>query len=167
MSEFSERRRSMHKDLMPPVSIEEFAAYLDGNLSDNDMQRVSSVIENNEALHDIVLNCQSVDESLSDYEPLELVLPDELVSLDFDIPQFDDGIGMGNDWEDLEVAACAPDVVYDDASIIDDDSSTMIGQGDDVLHHAEFSDNVTNDINNEDFIQGHNAFENSIPETNE
>lgn len=157
----------MHKDFVPPISIEEFAAYLDGNLSDNDMQRVSSVIENNEAMHDIVLNSQSVDEALSNYEPLELVLPDELASLDFDIPQFDDGNDMGSEWENLAVAACAPDVVYDDASIIDDDCSTMIGQGDDVLHHAEFSDNVTNDINNEDFTQGHNAFENSISETNE
>ena len=149
------------------MSIEEFAAYLDGNLSDNDMQRVSSVIENNEAMHDIVLNSQSVDEALSNYEPLELVLPDELASLDFDIPQFDNGIDMANNWEGLEVAACAPDVVYDDASIVDDDSSAMISQGDDVLRHTEFSDNVTNDINNEDFTQGHNAFENSISETNE
>lgn len=157
----------MHKDFVPPISIEEFAAYLDGNLSDNDMQRVSSVIENNEAMHDIVLNSQSVDEALSNYEPLELVLPDELASLDFDIPQFNEGIDMESEWDNLAVAACAPDVVYDDASIIDDDSSAMINQDADALHHTGFSDNATNDINNEDFIQEHNAFENNILETNE
>lgn len=156
----------MHKDFVPPISIEEFAAYLDGNLSDNDMQRVSSVIENNEAMHDIVLNSQSVDEALSNYEPLELVLPDELASLDFDIPQFDDGNDMGSEWENLAVAVCAPDVVYD-ASIIDDDCSAMTIQDADTLHHTVFSDNVTNDINNEDFAQEHNAFENNILETNE
>ena len=167
MNKSSERRYIMHKDFTPPVSIEEFAAYLDGNLSDNDMKRVSTVIENNEAMHNIVLNSQSVDESLSDYEPLELVLPDGLASLDFDIPQFDNGIDIPNNWDGLEVAECAPDVVYNDASISGDDSSIMISQSDDVLHHTEYSDNVTNDINNEDFTQEHNAFENSITETNE
>ena len=43
MSEFSERRYVMHKDFVPPVSIEEFAAYLDGNLSENGMNRIDAL----------------------------------------------------------------------------------------------------------------------------
>ena len=34
----------MHKDFVPPVSIEEFAAYLDGNLSEEEMNKITSVI---------------------------------------------------------------------------------------------------------------------------
>ena len=43
----------MHKDFVPPVSIEEFAAYLDGNLTDDGMEYISSVISNNQNLADI------------------------------------------------------------------------------------------------------------------
>ena len=38
-----------------PVSNEEFAAYLDGNLSDDEMQRVSSVIDNDEMMQSMAL----------------------------------------------------------------------------------------------------------------
>ena len=55
----------MHKDFIPPVSIEEFAAYLDGNLSNDEMKAVSSVIANDDAMQDIVLNSQTLDETLS------------------------------------------------------------------------------------------------------
>lgn len=34
----------MHKDFIPPVSIEEFAAYLDGNLTEEGMNEVASAI---------------------------------------------------------------------------------------------------------------------------
>ena len=39
-----------------PVSIEEFAAYLDGNLSDDEMQRIDSVIENDESMQGVMEN---------------------------------------------------------------------------------------------------------------
>ena len=61
----------MYKDFVPPVSIEEFAAYLDGNLSDDEMQRVSSVIENDEAMQDIAVNNLSIEDALSHYESSE------------------------------------------------------------------------------------------------
>ena len=54
----------MHKDFEPPISIEEFAAYLDGNLSDDEMQRVSSEIENDEAMQDIAVNNLSIEDAL-------------------------------------------------------------------------------------------------------
>ena len=110
----------MYKDFVPPVSIEEFAAYLDGNLSDDEMQRVSSVIENDEAMQDIAVNNQSVEDALSYYEPSELILPDELTSLNFKIPQFDDSMNFDNAWDDLEVAACAADTTCYDPTEYDD-----------------------------------------------
>lgn len=85
---------------MPPVSIEEFAAYLDGNLSDDEMKAVSSVIANDDAMQDIVLNSQTIDETLSNCEPLDLMLPDNLSSVDFEFPQFEDT--NDDNWKQLE-----------------------------------------------------------------
>ena len=69
-----------------PVSIEEFAAYLDGNLMDDDMQRVSSVIENDEAMQDVVGQNVIVENLQEAYYSDDYILPLELESLDFNIP---------------------------------------------------------------------------------
>lgn len=158
----------MHKDFVPPISIEEFAAYLDGNLSDDEMQRVSSVIENDEAMQDIAVNNQSIEVALSNCGSSEFTLPDELTSLDFEIPQFDDSNSMNfdNAWEDLEVAACAADSTCCDPTEYDD-SSTLPSHEDTVgIHHEECIGDVSDDINH-DFTQEHNVLDNDIPEINE
>lgn len=76
----------MHKDFVPPVSIEEFAAYLDGNLSDDKMQSVSSVIENNETMLDIVGQNGLVEDLQETYNGDDNILPIELESLNFNTP---------------------------------------------------------------------------------
>ena len=158
----------MHKDFVPPISIEEFAAYLDGNLSDDEMQRVSSVIENDEAMQDIAVNNLSIEDALSHYESSEFTLPDELTSLDFEIPQFDDSNSMNfdNAWEDLEVAACAADTTYC-APAEYDDSSTLPSHEDTVgIHHEECLGDVSDGIDH-DITQEHNVLDHDIPEINE
>lgn len=76
----------MHKDFVPPLSVEEFAAYLDGNLSQEDMSRVSSMIGVDNAMQDIVADCFSVDEAVINSEPQQSQIPKELDTLDFYIP---------------------------------------------------------------------------------
>lgn len=147
---------------MPPVSIEEFAAYLDGNLSDDEMKAVSSVIANDDAMQDIVLNSQTIDETLSNCEPLDLMSPDNLSSVDFEFPQFEDT--NDDNWKQLEVAAYAPDVSYCDTSIEDDDSTTDYDDND-FLHHTNIDDTLND--NNNDYSQEHNAIEDSIPDITE
>ena len=63
----------MHKDFVPPVSIEEFAAYLDGNLTDDGMEYISSVISNNQNLADIAEISDVVDDITEQY-----ILDDDL-----------------------------------------------------------------------------------------
>lgn len=158
----------MHKDFVPPVSIEEFAAYLDGNLSDDEMQRLSSVIENDEAMQDIAVNNLSIEDALSHCESSEFILPDELSSLDFEIPQFDDSNSMDfdNTWEALEVAACAADTTCY-APTEYDDSSTLPSHEDTVgIHHEECLGDISDGINH-DFTQEHNVLDNDITEINE
>lgn len=80
----------MHKDFVPPVSIEEFAAYLDGNLTDDGMEYISSVISNNQNLADIAEISDVVDDITEQY-----ILDDDLQLFDaenmnFYIPDISD-----------------------------------------------------------------------------
>lgn len=156
----------MHKDFVPPISIEEFAAYLDGNLSDDEMQRVSSVIENDEAMQDIADNNQSIEDLLSNCESSEFILPDELTSLDFDIPQFDESMNIDNAWGDAVVAACAADTTCYDPAEHDDSSMLPSHENNDGILHEESLGDVSDGINH-DFTQEHNVLDNDIPEINE
>ena len=67
----------MHKDFVPPVSIEEFAAYLDGNLTENGMNEVASVINTNDSLHDIMSSCNLVEEELFNNDNWEQIISEE------------------------------------------------------------------------------------------
>ena len=46
------------------ISIEEMAAYLDGNLSASDMQQMSSIIEKDDSLKEIVELSDQIDDNL-------------------------------------------------------------------------------------------------------
>lgn len=158
----------MHKDFVPPISIEEFAAYLDGNLSDDEMQRVSSEIENDEAMQDIAVNNLSIEDALSHCESYEFTLPDELTSLDFEIPQFDDSNSMNfdNAWDDLEVAACAADTTCCDPTEYDDSSTLPSHENTVDIYQEECLGDVSDGINH-DITQEHNVLDNDIPTINE
>ena len=106
----------MHKDFVPPVSFEEFAAYLDGNLTEDGM--------------------------IANYEPLQLTVPEDILSTDFEIPQLDDNdyLNIG-DWADLDVAACAADSFEADAMGTENDSSSMA----DHIGLDEDSSDITSD----------------------
>ena len=76
----------MHKDFVPPVSIEEFAAYLDGNLTEEGMNEVASAIHADDSLQDILSSGYMVDETLSTYDDLNQIVPDDIFTDSFDIP---------------------------------------------------------------------------------
>lgn len=80
----------MHKDFVPPVSIEEFAAYLDGNLTEDGMEYISSIISCNKNLADITEISDVVDNTTEQYIQDEELLPSEMEIMDFDIPKISD-----------------------------------------------------------------------------
>lgn len=132
----------MHKDFVSPVSIEEFAAYLDGNLTENGMNKVALAIYSDNSLQDIMSSCHTIDDTIANYEPLQLTAPKDISSTDFEIPQMDDNdyLNVG-DWEDLDVAACAVDSFVADAMGTEDDSSSMT----DHIGLDEDSSDITSD----------------------
>ena len=94
-----------------PVSIEEFAAYMDGNLSDDEMQRVSSVIEHDDMMQDVMDSMEQSELTLSEYTPDDLQLPEEITGGGFEMPKIGD-LSPVNDINHIfrpfpHVAACA------------------------------------------------------------
>lgn len=69
-----------------PVSIEEFAAYLDGNLSDDEMQRVSSVIENDEEMQGVMDGMEQTEITLAEYGQEDMQVPEEIKKDFFSLP---------------------------------------------------------------------------------
>lgn len=70
-----------------PVSIEKFAAYLDGNLSADEMQKISSCINSNEHLGNIVEISDTIDEDIvsiigTELPEVDIPLPFETMSYD-------------------------------------------------------------------------------------
>ena len=70
-----------------PVSIEEFAAYMDGNLSDDEMQRVESVIDHDETMQDVMECMEQSEQTLTEYGQEDMQLPEEIYGDFFTIPK--------------------------------------------------------------------------------
>lgn len=79
----------MHDGSGFPVSIEELAAYLDGNLAEDERRRVASVIEKDDTMQDIMDGMEQAEEELAACAPEDMQLPGELAGADFDLPDLD------------------------------------------------------------------------------
>ena len=99
----------MHKDFVPPVSIEEFAAYLDGNLSEEEMNKITSVINIEDNLQAIMSNCRTIDNAMASYERFEQIIPKDILSDDFEIPDFNKDIENG------DIMSISDDSIYIEA----------------------------------------------------
>ncbi|MEI3469813.1 MAG: hypothetical protein V8Q76_14730 [Bacteroides intestinalis] len=138
----------MDNEFMLPVSVEEFAAFLDGNLSQEHMNKVETIIATDDAMHDIALNCQAIDDSMTNSESIELMLPDELSSLDFELPIIEDNYFDDNNFDYPEVAACAAEPIDDTTDAEGTDVDSPINEDLDVLNHPGFSEDATENIDN-------------------
>ena len=84
-----------------PVSIEDFAAYLDGNLSEEDTERVYSIIEQNDTMRD-VMNCIELsDNALEEQSVYGTEIPDDILNSEFEIPDVGLSIPLNNDYTDV------------------------------------------------------------------
>lgn len=74
---------------MLPVSVEEFAAFLDGNLSQEDTERMELLIDSNKMLKGIYDINSSAEETFLTINENEETIPDEIENMSFDIPDWD------------------------------------------------------------------------------
>lgn len=162
-----------------PVSIEEFAAYMDGNLSDDEMQRVSSVIEHDDMMQDVMDSMEQSELTLAEYTPDDIQLPEEIVDGEFDLPETDNHhVGGGGFYNPFSaVAACvAAPIAFDYLNdSFDEIEGTDFGNISDLndnpnSSHIEIMSDSTNNnqisdfSNNADmnFSSDDNQFENGI-----
>lgn len=89
MNVYGERRCTMNNLFNSGLSIEKMAAFLDGNLSASEMQSISSLIDNDASLKRFMDASSVIDESISAFSMSDKDLPQELQTLDFDLPSLD------------------------------------------------------------------------------
>lgn len=129
---YAERRQNMLSHTLP--SIEEFAAFLDGNLSQNEMQQFSEIAVDNDALRQLLDANSVINETLNNMTEADLQLPSDLAETDFDLPTLLPGevsalVALSPEpVDDVLVAACAADEIsaYSD---IEQDNHVIIGEG--------------------------------------
>ena len=110
-----------------PVSIEKFAAYMDGNLSDDEMQRVESVIEEDETMQDVMDSMEQSELTLAEYGQEDMQLPEEIADDEFDVPETDKphagGGGFLNPFAAVAACAASPIVLNRAFMLNEDDCS--------------------------------------------
>lgn len=77
----------MFKHSLP--SIEQFAAYLDGNLSQSEMQQISQLAEHDSVLNQLIDASDAVDDTIAGFTDADLQLPNEIIGSDFVLPDVD------------------------------------------------------------------------------
>lgn len=77
----------MFKHSLP--SIEKFAAFLDGNLSQSEMQQLSHLVDQNDILHQLLGASHVVDDTTAGFTNSDLRLPEEIAGSDFELPEIE------------------------------------------------------------------------------
>lgn len=80
----------MAKTLSNSISIEKFAAYLDGNLSMEDTQEMSDLIMTDSSLSEILNVNTIIDNQIQQMSKQGFELPNEVATTDFAYPHFND-----------------------------------------------------------------------------
>ncbi len=151
MNEYAERRSIMDKDFMPPVSIEKFAAYLDGNLSEDEMNRIDALVSTNPDMGELVVISDEVDEDIQVYMQNEFAYEADMTALensDFDIPNLDADITphIGDDSTEYREVACVADAA-DEITDIDETVEEMFESDEFQFLQNEDSPNTFNEGN--------------------
>lgn len=136
----------MFKHSLP--SIEQFSAYLDGNLSQSEMQQFSQLAEHNGALHQLLDASSVVDDTLAGFTDKDLELPNEIIGSDFELPTIPtQGISplvtlSPEPMDDILVAAaaCADEDITMFSDINPDEHSTIGGELHDEPSHLMSED---------------------------
>lgn len=140
-------------------SIEEFAAFLDGNLSQSEMHQFSQFAEQDETLHQLLDANSVVDDTLNGFTDAELQLPSDLVGVDFELPTIPSEevstlVSLSPEpVDDMLVTACSDNDVSMFSEINQDDNTT-IGEGmhDDSLLTTPDNDGFDNNNDSSDLF---------------
>lgn len=152
----------MHKHSLP--SIEQFAAFLDGNLSQSEMQQFSHLAEHDSTLHQLLDANAMVDNTLASFTASDLQLPSEVYGSDFTIPQIpESGISQfvnlsPEPMDDMIIAASCAD---EEAPIFSHENQEKhINLDDEINNESSFTMPDNNGFDNSDDLS--NSFSDDI-----
>lgn len=136
----------MFKHSLP--SIEQFAAFLDGNLSQSEMQQFSDLAEHDSVIHQLLDASSVVDNTLAGFTDADLQLPPEISGSDFELPTIPpEGITQfitltPESMDDMFVAAaaCADEDISLFSDVNPEDHSTIGGELHDDSSHLIVED---------------------------
>ena len=117
MRKRAERRKRMNTNM----SIEQLAAYFDGNLTMDDSQIVSAAINQDAILQDIVSANDAIEETMRFSSMDELSIPNEILCMDFELPKLDANLNL---FESQPNSQISPDNDYLAFDSISDGFST-------------------------------------------
>jgi hypothetical protein len=150
----------MDRNFVPPVSIEKFAAYLDGNLSEEEMDSIDALVSSNPDMEELVSISDEIDEDVQMYLQDEFAYEADMTALedsDFDIPNLDANITPQIENDDLKQrdVACAAEETneIDDLSEYDkyDKNEEELLENDEKSEQqTESSTEVINDDNSQE-----------------
>lgn len=133
----------MDKHFNPSISIEKFAAFLDGNLPQDEMQNISSTIEHDEALKAILDTSNMIDTTLENDISDDVQIPDEIANLEFDLPNLTDNsvdFNMFHIEDTSDVSTYADDSFYSDTNDVSLDINDSIDTTGDDINPDDSSD---------------------------
>lgn len=143
-----------------PVSIEEFAAYMDGNLSDDEMQRVSSVIDNDEMMQGVMDSMEQSEMTLAEYGQEDMQLPEEIADGEFDVPETDNhyaggGGGFFNPFATVAACAASP-IILNQAFMLNEEDFSEAPNN----YFNEADNSSDNELTNQSYINDDNSINN-------
>ena len=143
-----------------PVSIEEFAAYMDGNLSEDEMQRISSVIENDETMQDVMDSMEQSELTLAEYGQEDMQLPEEIADGEFDVPETDNhyaggGGGFFNPFATVAACAASP-IILNQAFMLNEEDFSEAPNN----YFNEADNSSDNELTNQSYINDDNSINN-------
>ncbi len=152
----------MFKHSLP--SIEQFAAFLDGNLSQSEMQQFSHLAEHDSTLQQLLNASTVIENTQNSFTDSDLQLPSEISGLDFVLPQIpESGISQfvnlsPEPMDDMTIAVSCAD---EDVSIFSyENQEEHINLDDEINNESSFTMPDNNGFDNNDDLS--NSFTDDI-----
>lgn len=118
----------MNKNVITSISVEDFAAYLDGNLSVDSIRQIESLIQDDSFVHEIFDASQIIEQNYNRIVEEGFEIPPELLSNEFDIPNIDNDLSYTN-----ITSGNINDNISDDISQQDDNPNTDLNQNSNLI----------------------------------
>lgn len=172
MSAFARRRIIMDNFISTDISIEKFAAYLDGNLSASDYAKIDAIVSHHPELEDLSKMADIIDEDIHDYLNDEFIFEADMDMLEntrIEIPTIDyqeDGM-LSDDDNQSEIAKLSHEdefgtneSLHEEDSDVDPSNSSVYEICENIVSDYEEGLDATQDVghtfDNEDDVNNEN-----------